>query len=483
MHRISTYMKKRLSGFKCKLLLAAVIYWLITIAFFYITGDVFQYDKSDAVLEMLPAENAPVELCGGVVLEQPFEAAFDRLRSVSVIFSNWGRENAGEILIEVLDEESGDRLGTVAFDAASIEDFRPCVMTVDSSIGNASRHFLIRLSSSADEGSAPAPFVNSSQEIGPRLRVNGVETADVLCFSVEGDERLWIGKYYWPVAAGVFLLVFLYVIHAYSQYKKQAISLPVKVAYALKKYKFLIKQLVNRDFKAKYKRSILGIFWSFLNPLLNMMVQYIVFSNLFRFEIEYFPVYLLCGNVIFSYFSESSGMAISSITGNAHLITKVYVPKYVYPLTRILSSLINLVISLIPLFLVALISGLQPTFALLLLPYPLICLAFFCFGIGMLLAAGMVFFRDVQFLWGVLTTIWMYLTPIFYPVSILEEHLKWVIRINPLYYYITFVRSCVISGVSPPPALYVPCAAYAIAFLLIGGYVFKKTQDYFVLYL
>ena len=252
---------------------------------------------------------------------------------------------------------------------------------------------------------------------------------------------------------------------------------------AMQKYRFLIKQLVSRDFKAKYKRSILGVFWSFLNPLLTMIVQYIVFSNLFRFDIPYYPVYLLSGIIVFNYFSEACGMALTSIIGNATLITKVYVPKYIYPLTRILSSLVNLLISMIPLIIVTMLSGLHPTKAYLLIPLMLVCLAMFCLGLGMLLSAAMVFFRDIQFLWGVLTMIWMYLTPIFYPESILPEQVVWVLKINPLYYFINFLRSCVIDGVSPEPVVYVQCFLISLCVLAVGAWVFKKSQDKFVLYL
>ena len=214
-----------------------------------------------------------------------------------------------------------------------------------------------------------------------------------------------------------------------------------------------------------------------------MIVQYIVFSNLFRFDIPYYPVYLLSGIVVFNYFSEACGMALSSIIGNATLITKVYVPKYIYPLTRILSSLVNLLISMIPLFIVTVFSGLYPTKAYLLIPFILVCLAMFCLGLGMLLSAAMVFFRDIQFLWGVLTMIWMYLTPIFYPESILPDEVAWVLKFNPLYYFIGFLRSCVIDGVSPEPVVYVQCFLIALGVLAVGAWVFKKSQDKFVLYL
>lgn len=198
----------------------------------------------------------------------------------------------------------------------------------------------------------------------------------------------------------------------------------------LKKYNFLIRQLVARDVKVRYKRSILGVFWSFPNPLLMMVVQYIVFSQLFRSDIENYPVYLLSGLVVFNFFNEGVGQALGSIVGNAPLITKVYIPKYIYPVTRVLSSGINLVMSLIPLVIVAVFTGECMTKAYLMLPYLLFCVMVFTVGLGMVLAAGMAFFRDIQFLWGILSMLWMYLMPLFYPVSIVPEGFRGVILHN-----------------------------------------------------
>lgn len=181
----------------------------------------------------------------------------------------------------------------------------------------------------------------------------------------------------------------------------------------IKKYKFLLKQLVSRDFKTRYKRSVLGVFWSFLNPLLMMIVQYLVFSQLFKADIDNYPVYLLSGLVVFNFFNEAVGQALISIVGNASLITKVYLPKYVYPITKVLSSSINLLMSWIPLMIAAFITGEGFTKAYLMIPYILICLVIFTMGWGMIMAAGMTFFRDLQFLWGIISMIWMYMTPIF----------------------------------------------------------------------
>ena len=199
-------------------------------------------------------------------------------------------------------------------------------------------------------------------------------------------------------------------------------------------YRFLLRELVKKGIKLKYRRSYLGIIWSLLEPLLTMIVLTIVFGTLFGNKDKTFPVYILTGRLLYSYYSSSTTRALKSVRANAAMIKKVYVPKYIYPLTRIMSSLINMLISLIPLAAVAIFSGLLPNKTYFLLPFPLLCLALFCLGLGMLLASAMVFFRDIQFLWGVLITIWTYLTPIFYPVSALPDSVQVIVKMNPLYF-------------------------------------------------
>lgn len=257
----------------------------------------------------------------------------------------------------------------------------------------------------------------------------------------------------------------------------------IKTISEIKKYNFLIRQLVSRDFKTKYKRSILGVFWSFLNPLLHTLVLYTVFSHLFRFDIPSYPIYLLCGIILFNFFSESTVMNLGSITENANLITKVYVPQYIYPLTRTLSSLINMLVSMMPLFIIVFFSKTPLSNAYFLLPIPIILLSIFSFGIGLILASSMVFFRDTQFIWGVISMIWMYLTPLFYPISILPPNLIWVINCNPLYYYITIFRSLIIEGTSPEPIFYLYGISYSLVAGFLGLLIFNKTKDNFILYI
>ena len=464
--------------------LCLILYVLLITAFYLLAGDQLHYRRSRGELAMPAAEAGTIELVQGTYVQQTFTAKIQRLESASVQWGTYYRANAGTATMALYCGE--ELLGQQSYDAASITEGGVTTLAFDTPIeGLAGVPLTLRLWADSAPGSAVSPMMSTSapQEEGFVLDLNGAAADGMLCFSAGGEDYIWTGLHYWEFAAAFGAVLAAYLLWSYRRWQRGKPSALVKAITAMQKYRFLIKQLVDRDFKAKYKRSVLGVFWSFLNPLLNMAVQYVVFSNLFKFDIPNFPVYLLCGNVIFSYFSESCGMALTSIVGNASLITKVYVPKYIYPLTRILSSLINLLISMIPLIAVALISGLLPTPAYILALYVFVCLALFCLGMGLLLSAAMVFFRDIQFLWGVLTTIWMYLTPIFYPVSILPEGIKGIVEANPLYYNVTFVRTCIMDGVSPEPAMYVQCLLYAIAALVTGAWVFKKNQDKFVLYL
>lgn len=250
----------------------------------------------------------------------------------------------------------------------------------------------------------------------------------------------------------------------------------------IKKYRFLLQQMVSRDFKVRYKKSVLGMFWSLLNPLLTMAVQYMVFSQVFR-SVDNFVLYLLSGTIVFNFFSEAAGQALGAIVNNASLVKKVYMPKYIYPVTKVLSSGINFLISMVPLVIVALVTGEAVTAAYLVLPYAMVCVMLFSIGWGMLLSALMVFFRDVQFLWGVFSMLWMYMTPLFYPEDILSKQYAWIMDVNPMCRYVKFFREVVIDGSVPSPELFLECFLFAAAAVLIGGAVFRRTQDRFIFHI
>jgi len=209
----------------------------------------------------------------------------------------------------------------------------------------------------------------------------------------------------------------------------------------------------------------------------------LVFSTFFKADTQNYPVYLLSGVICFGFFKETTDMCLISISSNANLINKVYIPKYIFPFAKTISSTINLGMSLIPLLLVCIIMSIGFHRSTLLMFYFLACLIVFSLGFGMLLATLMVFFRDIQFLWSVVVQIWQYATPIFYPASIVPEKYQFILKLNPLYHFIGNLRKCLIDGVSPEPISYVYCFVFALGMFMFGSYVFKKSQDKFTLFL
>ena len=252
----------------------------------------------------------------------------------------------------------------------------------------------------------------------------------------------------------------------------------------LYKYKDLLALLVERDIKLKYRRSVLGYVWSVLNPLLSMLVMVVVFSHMFSRGIKNFPVYLICGNTMFSFMREASTAAMNSIVSSAPLLKKVYVPKYIFTLSKVTSSFVNYLFSLGALLIVLAMTRTHITFYFLLIVIPILELYVFCLGLGLLLAAGNVFFRDISNIWGVVTLAWLYLTPIFYSIDNLSPALReWIPRLNPMYVYITQVREFVLNGTMANPALIGRGALISACMLAIGLFVFTKTKDRFILHI
>ncbi len=251
-----------------------------------------------------------------------------------------------------------------------------------------------------------------------------------------------------------------------------------------KKYSFLLKQLVSRDFKVKYKRSVLGILWSLLNPVLQMIVMAIVFSNIFRFSMENvnYLVYLLTGLVIFNYFSEASNLAMSSVVGNFSLINKVYIPKYIFPLSKCLFVGINFLLTLIPLYVVIIFTGTGLCWQHLLLPFVVICLFLFTVGMGFILSTISVFLRDMFYIYGIIIMIWTYVTPIMYDINMITAWFIKLFKTNPLYQFIDFARTIILYHQVPSLLSFVACGTWAIGIFIIGIVIFRKNQDRFIYY-
>ena len=215
-----------------------------------------------------------------------------------------------------------------------------------------------------------------------------------------------------------------------------------------------------------------------------MIIMVIVFSNMFRFDIENYPVYLIIGQTIFGFVSESTNQAMWSITGNAALLKKTYVPKYIFTISKVTSSFFNTLFALGAMLLVFVVCKIKFNLYMLFIPVILLQLYIFCTGLGLLLAQGTVFFRDIQYIYGAFLTAWMYVTPIFYPINQLPENLANLIRAyNPLYVYITQFRIIVLEGLFPETEMIMHGMGISCVMLLIGTWVFLKNQDRFILYI
>ena len=249
------------------------------------------------------------------------------------------------------------------------------------------------------------------------------------------------------------------------------------------RYRPLVRELVIRDLKLKYQRSLLGYLWSLLNPLLMMLILNFVFGHFFRIGIDNFPLYLICGQTMFSFFSESTSAAMTSVISNASLIRKIYVPGYVFPLSRIISCFVNMSFSLTAIVLVMCITGARFYWTILTVVFPVFFLFLFCCGIGLTLSALTVFFRDLIHLWNVATLAWLYLTPVFYTPDVLPENVRLIVVHNPLYFYITFFRCAVMQGVLPGQDIWLGCVLSSLLSLLIGMLVFRKLKERFILYI
>lgn len=472
-----------------KVALGCVIgYLLLATLFPLLAGEQLYLKQADGCMSMPAAQSGTVELCAGNYIDQHFTTRIQRLETVSLQWGTYYRANSGTVVMELYNMNTEQILLSGSFDAASIPEGGITTLTAETPLEElAGVPLMLRLySPDSQSGSAVSPLMYTESTLpNTLLFFNGVAepVTGTLCFSAQGTDYIWFGLHYWTLAALGFALLLAELVYAYWKCSHGRTSYLINAILAVRQYRFLICQLVSRDFKTKYKRSVLGVFWSFLNPLLMMSVQYFIFSTIFKSDIPNYAAYLLVGIICFNFFSEVCNMSLYSILGNASLITKVYMPKYIYPVTKVLSSVVNLAISLIPMVIVCLVTGVKFEESVLLSLYFLVCLIVFSMGMSLFLSTAMVFFRDTQFLWGVFSTIWMYATAIFYPESILPDNFRFVLDINPLYHFIKNVRICILNGISPEPAVYGQCLLIAIVTLLLGALVFKKNQDRFVLYL
>lgn len=266
------------------------------------------------------------------------------------------------------------------------------------------------------------------------------------------------------------------------------------------KYRYLLKELVKKSVKLQYRNSVLGMFWTFLQPLLTMIVLSIVFSNLFgrdSSKVVNYPVYLLCGRLLHDFFAHSTKRGMRAIRSNASIIKKVYVPKYIYPLSSVLSTFVTFLISLIVLAVVIIFfniiksNPIAVSWQIIFAVVPVIVLFFMSLGVGMILCTLDVFFKDVENLYDVFTLLLFYMTPIVYTVDKLGfEQGSWqetLLRINPMYGIIDMFRAAVLHSTEFAAYFDINSLWYTMGFaavmLVIGFALFYKCQDRFILHI
>lgn len=251
----------------------------------------------------------------------------------------------------------------------------------------------------------------------------------------------------------------------------------------LKKYSFLFSELVKRDFKKKYKRTVLGMLWSILSPLLSLLIMRLVFTHFFGRTIAHYTTFLFAGNLVFSYFNESTMQGMNALLGNAGIITKVNAPKYLFLLAQNTQTLLNFMINICVFIVFCVIDRIRVDVRLFGLLYPIGCLLLFNIGIGLILSALYVFFRDMRYIWSVFVQLLTYLSAIFYDVSSFPASIQRLYLLNPIYVYIKYFRVLIIDGHFPSLQYHGLCLFYALAMVAIGCFVYKKFNTRFLYYL
>ncbi len=468
-------------------------YWALVLLIYLVAGEQFHFTAVTS--EPLSPSSVIGEIVDGVTVTQRISLPAESTQGLELMVGTYGRSNQGTMHLTLADVE-GKTVIHREMDISSFADgtYVPVVFGDPVQLQEETEFLLTITTEGCKFGNAVTLYCGNSINAGRFDITQSIDADELytignqtgvgkLCIKVNSIRILNFYKTYWIVVAALFVIVAAICAVWWRQALQGKTNPLVSVCTLYSRYDFLLKQLVSREFNKKYKRSVLGVTWSFFNPLLTMLVQYVVFSKLFHSNVPNYPVYLLTGVVFMQFYTTAVSTGMNAITGNASLIKKVYMPKYIYPLSRIISSLINFLISLIPLLLVILITKTPIRLTVLLLVFDILCMLGFVAGMVMLMTTAMTFFQDTQFIWSVLSVMWTYLTPVFYPETIIPDKLLPVYHMNPMYQYIKFARTCIIDGVSPEPISYLWCILTSAAVFLLGVLVFKKCQSKFVLHL
>lgn len=247
----------------------------------------------------------------------------------------------------------------------------------------------------------------------------------------------------------------------------------------LVRYRHLILLLVARNIKTRYKRSALGMVWTMIHPIMMMIVLTLAFSNVFRFSVANFAVYVLTGLLLWNFFSQTTNSAMSELLWGGSLINRIHVPKGIFAATALGTGLINLALSMPALLLIMIVTGVPLRVSLLFVPVSILLLAMFTLGVGLLLSTMVIYFADVYEMFQILLMSWFYLQPIIYPIEIIPDSLKWVFKLNPMYYFLTIFRTPIHSGQMPGLRDFAIASALAIVTLGFGWWLFTRHADQF----
>lgn len=467
------------------IILTLIGFLVFVFLFWFLLKDQLKYQNSNQLNQTLNSTNTIGQIENDVQVRQTFVSSSDVISGFSLKFHTYNKPNTGNISVHLSNLTTGERIYQREIDTSKLVNDAMVYFELNKPIEDVKNQtFEILINGKSEQKQYVTLWIDETLvDNDDHLSVANQDVYGRLTMKIYQKDVFPFNSVFLTFF-GITLIFLLFVLMKYHSAvnKGKRYWLDVLIQTFLK-YRFLLQQLIGRDFKTKYRRSALGVVWSFLNPLLTMAVQYFVFSNIFRSSIENFPVYLLSAIIVFNFFSEASNLSLTSVTSNASLITKVYIPKYVFPISRVMSSSINFALSFIPLAIVVLLTGQKLTFNIFLLSYSIVFTIILYIGIGFILSTLLVFFRDMQFLWSVILMIWMYATPIFYPASIIPDKYRLILTLNPIYHIIDFNRTILLNGNSPELISYLLIAVFSLTVLAIGAFVFKKSQDKFIFYL
>ncbi|TDA66644.1 MAG: ABC transporter permease [Chloroflexi bacterium] len=246
------------------------------------------------------------------------------------------------------------------------------------------------------------------------------------------------------------------------------------------KYRELIYQLTRRDILTRYKRSVLGIAWTMLNPLGMMLVLTFAFSKIFRFETAgSYSTFVLSGLIVWNFFSQTTTACMNSLVWGGGLFQRIYIPRATFAISSMFTGVVNWMFSLVPLLAIFLVIEKRLPWTIITFPLVLALLFAFSLGVGLLLSAMGIYFPDVVEMYQIILAAWMYLTPIIYPETIVPEQLLWVFKLNPMYYYVKLFRFAVTDGILPPSADLLPAVAFSLVVLVVGWVIFSyKSKEF-----